>query len=261
MMSVAPNARADRLPVGVPAHRDDAGRAQPRRGEHRAQPDRAVADHDDDVAGTDVRRDGGVMPGRRDVGEGEQVRDERVVDGTGYDDKRALAQRHADQLTLRAVDRQALLVAAAEERDVVADAGRAGQARLARAVAQRERRDHEVADVERGDLVAALLDDADHLVTHQALRAVAEVPVAPEIRSAHAGGDHAHDDVGRGEDRRIRPVHESDIAGTGHDRRLHGSKPRRASEPVLARRHRHPAGCDGRAAHPTARGSGWRSRS
>ena len=61
----------------VARHRDDPLGAHLGGGEHAAQADRAVADHDGGAARLHAGRDGGVPAGGHHVGQGQQRRDQR----------------------------------------------------------------------------------------------------------------------------------------------------------------------------------------
>ena len=65
------------------------------------------------------------------------------------------------------------------------------------AVAERERRDHQVALGERGHLGTDVLDDADELVADRAGLEWRVAAVVPEIRPAHAGEYDTDDRIGR----------------------------------------------------------------
>ena len=81
-------------------------------------------------------------------------------------------------------------------------------------VAVAERRDHEVAGRERGDLAADLLDHADHLVPDGvARRDVVLAAVGPQVRAADAAGGHLDDGVGGRVDGGLRALLEADVAG------------------------------------------------
>ncbi|GMA23368.1 hypothetical protein GCM10025864_11270 [Luteimicrobium album] len=212
--------------VGVTAHGDDALRAEAGRGEDPAEPDRAVADDHNGRAGPDAGTDGRVVPGRHHVGQGEEVGDERVVDGSGDPDERPLREGQADVLALGAVDRQPVAVGAAEHRDVVARGREPGAAGLARAVGEGERRDDEVAGRGDVDVGAHLLDDADELVPDRVRRLrLADAPVRPQVGPADARGDHADDGVAGREDLRVGAVLDPDVPGSVDDGSAHEGPP------------------------------------
>ena len=71
-MSVAPNSRANTLPVGVAAEGDDALGAEPLRREHGGQADGTVTDDCDGVAVLDAAAHRSVMAGRHHVRQREQ---------------------------------------------------------------------------------------------------------------------------------------------------------------------------------------------
>ena len=92
----------------------------------------------------------------------------------------------------------------------------------ARAVAEGERRDHEVARCEVGDVGADVLDDADELVADRAGLERRVAAVVPEVRAADAGEHDAHDRVGRLDDDRVGPVAGLDRVGLVEDGCTHG---------------------------------------
>lgn len=89
--------------VLVPAHQDDLLGAQPLRGQHGTQPDRAVTDDRHGLAGADPGGHHTVMAGAVHIGQGEQRGQERGVLGDGQLDQRAVGLRDADRLALAAV--------------------------------------------------------------------------------------------------------------------------------------------------------------
>jgi threonine dehydrogenase-like Zn-dependent dehydrogenase len=142
----------------------------------------------------------------------------------------------------RHADRQAL----ARRLDTVA-AVRAGS------VAQRERGDDEVTGLDRPDVGADLLDDADELVPDPLRgRRGPHAAVRPQVGAADAGGDDADERVARQLDGGVRDVFETDVAGAVDEGCLHPvSLPRRAP--------RSPPGAPPGSRRPRARPAG-RSR-
>ena len=205
----------ERLALRVPRHRDDRRRAEPLRGDDRAQSDGAVADDRDRVARADTRRDGGVVPGAHDVAEGQESRgSRRRATGPVDDGERAVGQRDADALALAAVGEAAEAVVAAPPSAAEARGADAVAAVHARAVAHVERGDHEVAGLDVSHVGADLLDDADELVA-DAVRLVGrrDASVRPEVGAADAGGDDADDGVGAGREDGVGDFFDADVAG------------------------------------------------
>ena len=99
-MSVAPNSQRQLLARLVAAHRDDPLRAELLRGQHAEQPDRAVTDHRDGLAGSGLGGDGGEPAGAEHVGGGQEVRDQIGVRDVGGGDQGAVGQRHPHPLGL-----------------------------------------------------------------------------------------------------------------------------------------------------------------
>ena len=94
----------ERRPLRVAAEQDDPLGAEALRRDHTAEPDGAVADDGDGLAGTDLRGDGGVVTGAHHVGEREQRRHERIVRADRQHDQRAVRLRDAHRFALAAVD-------------------------------------------------------------------------------------------------------------------------------------------------------------
>src|SRR5690606_32625169 len=116
-----------------------------------------------------------------------QVRQHRVVHGTGNGHERASGLRDPHQLGLAtgvpaAVDARGLHAVAAVH---------------TRVVAVHERCDDEVADREVRDLGADALHDAHELVTDLRRLGLGSVQAAvgPQVAAAHAGGDSTDDGV------------------------------------------------------------------
>lgn len=109
-------------------------------GEDAGEADRAVADHDDGAAGTDVGAHGGVPAGAHHVREGQQAGEQVVVGLLGGGDEGAVGVLDADQLGLAAV------VAG----DVLAVGMGTGLAHLAGVVAGEKASDDELAGLDGG---------------------------------------------------------------------------------------------------------------
>ena len=182
-------------------------------GEHAAQPDGAVADDGDGVAGPNPGGDGAVVPGAVHVGQRQQRRHQRRVRGDRKLDQGALGQRHPNRLALTGVHpgvAPAAAVAAGDLEPV--------RAEVAGVVRPHERRDDQVAGSEAGHLRADLLDDADELVAHAAaLLAGGHRPVGPQVAAADAGGGDADDGVGGLAQHWVGHVLDTHVAGLIHD--------------------------------------------
>ena len=100
------------------------------------------------------------------------------------------------------------------------------------AVAERERRDDEVARLDGRHLGADVLDDADELVADRAGRERRVAAVVPEVRAADAGQDDADDRVGRLDDGRVGPVAGLD-RGEARGRWLHAWRPLSADRAIV----------------------------
>jgi hypothetical protein len=125
--------------------------------------------------------------------------------------------RHGHQRPVGQRDAHALALATiAVHREEPAGRARAGDpvpAVRAGAVAERERRNHEIALRDVPYRRADVLDDADELVTDRPRLERRFAAVVPQVRPAHARQDHAHDRVGRLLDRRVRALGKGDRAG------------------------------------------------
>jgi hypothetical protein len=129
------------LPGHVAAHGDDPFRAEVPCGEHGEQPDCAVADHGDGLAGGGLRGDGTEPAGAEHVGGSEEAPDEVLRRQLGCGHERAVAERDAGQLRLRSNG--------ADELAVDARALVARPADLAGVVRGPERADHELTRLDR----------------------------------------------------------------------------------------------------------------
>ncbi|WUJ10159.1 hypothetical protein OHA21_16125 [Actinoplanes sp. NBC_00393] len=192
------------------ADEDDPCRSGPACGEHRAEPDGAVAHDDGGRTGPDSGQGDGVGAGRQPA---QQLR----IGVRAHRDERRVGERHADRLGL------ASAVAATPEA-----AGRAGgepavAACGAGSVREGERGHDEVTRPDPGDGRADLLDDSDPLVSHAITgceRLLA--PVGPQIGAAHSGQKHPHHGVIVVLDHRVGNVDDVHPAGSLQHRRLHG---------------------------------------
>ena len=92
------------------------------------------------------------------------------------------------------------------------------------AVAERERRDHEVAPGDVPDVGADVLDDADELMADRARLERRVAAVVPEVRAAHAREHHAHHGVGGLGDGRIGPVADVDVMRSYEESSTHGQQ-------------------------------------
>ena len=136
-------------------------------GDHTAQPDRAVADDGDGLAGADLRGERCVVAGTHHVGEREQRRHQRVVRADRKHDQRAVRLRDAHSFSLAAVD-----VAEAVSAAVQTLALQPFPTEDAAAVRPKEGGDDEIAGLDRCDVGADGVDDADELVSHPAAAVV-----------------------------------------------------------------------------------------
>jgi hypothetical protein len=94
-------------------------------------------------------------------------------------------------------------------------------------VAERERRDHEIAALDVRDVGAGVLDDADELVGDRAGLERRVAAVVPEVRAADARERDTHDRVGRLDDDGVGPVAGLDAVGFNEEsgRRSRPSRP------------------------------------
>ena len=211
-ISVAPNSCGERDPVLVVAEHDDPLGAEPLRRDHAAQADGAVADDRHGLAGANLGGERCVVARRHHVREREQRRHQRVVLVDRKRDERPVRLRHAHGFALAAVDSVHAVAAAVQARRVQPFA-----AEDARAVGPHERRDHEVALLDRLDVVAGLLDHADELVSHAAARrGRLHLLVRPKVAPADRGTRHGHDRVGRIDEPRVGHVLDAHISGCIH---------------------------------------------
>jgi hypothetical protein len=204
------------LADGVAAERDHALGPESGSGEHAREADRAVADHRDHAARLHAGGHGRVMTCGEHVRE-RQERGHRLVrvPGAGHGDQRAVGERDAHRLALPAVAvGREEPARRARTRDPVA-------AVRARAVAERERRDHEIALRNVAHLRADVLDHADELVPDRPRRERRLTAVVPQVRPAHARQDDPDDRVGRLLDHRIGPLGNRDRAGLVEDSGAH----------------------------------------
>ena len=212
---LAPELRAG----GVATEQDDPVRAEALGCDHAAQPDGAVADDGGDAARRDARAKGCVVAGAHHVGERQQRRHQRIVGADGELDERAVGEGHADGLALTAVD-----VAPAPEPAVLAGRRQPVEAAVAGAVGVRERRDDEVADLQRLHVGAELLDDPDEFVSHPLrLRLDLGVPVAPEVAAADARAGDAQHHIRCIHEPRVGHVFDPNVACTMENRCAHCS--------------------------------------
>src|SRR4051794_18898656 len=196
----------------VTAQQDDLLGAEALRRHHAAEADGPVADDRDRLARRYLGAHGCVVPGGIDVREREQRRHQRVVLGHVDLHERAVGLRHAHRLALTAVG------VAAPEAAVATRGVQALVAEVAGAVREDERRDYDVALLQRPHLGADVLDDADELVTHlAALFVLRHVLVRPEVAAADARPCDAQQRVGGLGDRRVGNVLDPDVTRAVHD--------------------------------------------
>src|SRR5215207_2729764 len=140
----------------VPAHRDDAFRAELLGRQHTEQPDRAVTDHGDGLARPGFGGHRSEPAGTQHIGSSQQARDQIVRRDVRRGDQGAVGQGGAQILRLAAQRPHANAV---DARALVA-----GPANLAGVVGGEERADHELPRPHVTNVAADLLDDADVLV-------------------------------------------------------------------------------------------------
>ena len=142
------------------AEEDDPLRTETPGCEHAAQPDGAVPDDRNGLAGPDFGADRAMVSGRHHVREREQRRHQSVVLLDREDDERPVGLRNTHRLALAAVGVDAVPTA------VKARGVQPFLTELAGSVRPDEGRDDEVADLHRADGSSDVLDDADELVPH-----------------------------------------------------------------------------------------------
>jgi hypothetical protein len=199
------------------AEQDDLLGAEPLRGDYAAEADGAVADDRDAPARRDPRGERRVVAGAHHVGKGEQRRHQRVVFANGEDDERPVGLRYAHGLGLGArhlrVAEEAAMYARGLQSVVAEDAG---------AVRERERHHHHSPPFQRAHLGADRVDDTDRLVSHHPARIVrCHLRVRPQVAVADTRPRHAHERVGRFDQRRVGDVLDPNIARAVHHRCSH----------------------------------------
>ena len=212
-MSVAPNSRASACRSAWRLNGDDPLGAELLGGQDAEQPDRAVADDRDGLAGAGLGGDGGEPAGAEHVGGGHQRRDQVGVRAARGGDQGAVGERDAGELGLGADG--------AHQDAVHAVRLVAGPADLAGVVGGPERADDEVADLDGAHLGADLLDDADVLVAHHLVVDRLGAAVGPQVAAADAGRRQADDRVGRLDDLRVLAVLDPHVTGSVHDNPTH----------------------------------------
>jgi hypothetical protein len=206
------------LPGLVPAHRDDAFRAELLRGEDGEQADGTVPDHRDGLAGSGLGGDGAEPSGAEHVRGGEQTGDQVGWWCAGGGDEGAVGERHAHPFGLGAAGGGGFPVDASALVPALAD--------LAGVVRGEERADDEVADGDVAHGVAHLLDNADVLVPHPAgaVRRL-DTAVGPEVGAADAGRDDTDHGIGGFDDNRVVVLLDPDISWGMHNGNTHGVPP------------------------------------
>ena len=219
-----PEVRRQRLAVGVAREGDDPLGAEALGGEHAGEADGPVADDRDGLAGLDVRAHSGVVAGSHHVRERQQGTQHRIgVAGTRDRNERTVGQRDADRLALAAVAVGGVeATRLAGGRDAV-PAVRAGP------VAVCERGDDEVTRLDVPHVAADVLDDADELVADRAGLELGVAAVVPEVRSADAGHEDAHDRVGGLLEGGVGPVAGLDALGLMEDGCSHALQQKRTA--------------------------------
>ena len=199
------------------AENDDLLGSEPPRGDHPTEPDSAVSDDGHRLAGTDLRAESRVVPGRHHVREREQRRHQLVVGADRKDNERSVRLWDTDRFALSAVH-------AVEAVPPAVQAGglQPGAAEDAGAVRPDERRDDEVALLERAHVRADVLDDADELVPHApAVLVRLHRLVRPQIAAADRRARDANDGVGSLDEACVGDVLDANVAGAVHEGRAH----------------------------------------
>ena len=208
----------DTLAVGMAAHGNDAGGAHQLGGQHSAQADRTVAEHDCGVSRLDFGGSSRMVTGRHHVREGEQRCEHFVGEALRVarnNHQRAIGLGNAQVFCLAA---QSLV----SEISAVGAAGfETGLAYRALAAAERERYDHEIARLGHGHVVADLLDHADGLMSGLSVGFLAAVAVEPQVGSAHACAYHADDGISPIDDGRFGMLFACHLLDSLEDRCLH----------------------------------------
>ena len=200
-------------PLRVASEQDDPLRAKSLRRDNSAQPDRAVADHGDSPAGTDMCGKGGVMTGTHHVAEREQRRHERIVHPDREHDQRAVCLRDTHRFALGAVDVAPTVPAAMQTLSL-----QTLPAEDTRSVRPEKRRDHLIADLDGFDVGADRLDDPDELVAHSpAGLIVRHGLVRPQVAATDGGAPDANKRVRGVNQPGIRDILDPDITGFVHD--------------------------------------------
>jgi hypothetical protein len=200
------------LPVRMARHRHDASGSDSLGGEHCAQANCAVTDDSNRASGRDTSGDGGVVARGEDIGQRQQVSHQLLARLLRGRHERAVGERSTYDLALTAVDGMALVVLTAPVAALDARRVDAAKTESTRVVGERERCDDEVADIQRRDRRADLFDDAHELVTDTPRRLeLIDAAIGPQVGSAHAGRDDAHDRIIVLDQLRIGHVVEADV--------------------------------------------------
>jgi len=202
---------------GVAAEQEDPLGTESLRGDHAAQPDGAVADHSDRLAGADIGREGRVVAGAHHIGKREQRRHEFVVRTDRQDHECPLGLRNTHRFALTAVDVVAA-VSAAMETGALQPFAAEGTG----SIRPEERRDDEVADLDGLHVGADRLDDTDELVPHSPAGIVVRHRlVRPEIATADRGARDLNERIGRVDQPGVRNILDANIAGSVHEGGAH----------------------------------------
>ena len=135
----------------------------------------------------------------------------------------SLADRQDDERSVRLGDAHRLALSAVDAVHAVPASVEAGgvqplPAEDAGAVGPDERRDDEVAGLDRADVGADGLDDADELVPHAASGlAGLHLLVRPEVAAADRGAGDGDEGVGRLDEAGVGDGLDTDVAGAVHD--------------------------------------------
>jgi hypothetical protein len=178
----------------VTAEDDDAPGAEQVGGEDGAEAHSAITDDGDGVARFDCGREGGVIAGAHDVGEGQERGQDFIGErGAGHGDEGAVGQGDPGAFGLAGDSFNAL----AEEASSDAGGVEAGPAVGTGTIAGGKGGDDEFAALDGLDFGADFFDEADEFVADGAFGMGRDAALIPEVGAADAGPDDADDGVRR----------------------------------------------------------------
>ena len=204
-----------RLPVGVATDRDDPLGAELLGGQDAEQPDRAVTDDRDGLAGAGLGGDGGEPAGAEDVGGRQQRRDQVGVGLAGGGDQGAVGERDAGVLGLGA-DRA--------REDARARSGTGSRPGRSRRCCRRRQNEPTTKSPTLMLLTSAPISSTTPTYSWPIGLVVDGLgaAVGPQVGSADAGRRDPDDRVGRLDDRRVFALLDLNVTGLGHDYLSHG---------------------------------------